>query len=146
MTRFRKITATVSTVALLGAGGLGIAQAATAAKDSSVELRSSRRQAWRRPDVHRPARGDRQDARRDERPAQVGARRVQAREADRHEARPRRQGDRARDRAQRRRREGQGDPRRQPSRQARRRHAAGAGRAAREARSVASSSRRSRPA
>ena len=35
MTRFRKITATVSTVALLGAGGLGIAQSATAAKDST---------------------------------------------------------------------------------------------------------------
>ena len=35
MTRFRKLTAAVSTVALIGAGGLGAAQAATAAKDSS---------------------------------------------------------------------------------------------------------------
>src|SRR4051794_28997822 len=35
MTRFRKITAAVSTVALLGAGGLGVAQSATAAKGKS---------------------------------------------------------------------------------------------------------------
>lgn len=35
MTRFRKITATVSTVALVGAAGLGIAQSATAAKDAT---------------------------------------------------------------------------------------------------------------
>jgi hypothetical protein len=34
MTRARKITATISTVALLGAGGLGVVQSATAAKDS----------------------------------------------------------------------------------------------------------------
>jgi protein-disulfide isomerase-like protein with CxxC motif len=45
MTRVRKITATISTVALLGAGGLGIAQSATAAKQSGS---TSARQAGKR--------------------------------------------------------------------------------------------------